>query len=70
MRAGYPIFAVCAALLAWTPAQAATPQAAGVPAKVKKAIEGEAAHWIQIAAEEYVHLSRSYIAEGIDAQRT
>jgi hypothetical protein len=32
MRAGYPIFAVCAALLAWTPAQAATPQA-GVPAK-------------------------------------
>jgi carbonic anhydrase/acetyltransferase-like protein (isoleucine patch superfamily) len=43
--------------------------AAGVPAKVKKAIEGEAARWIEIASEEYVHLSRSYIAEGIDAQR-
>ncbi|HTX56161.1 MAG TPA: gamma carbonic anhydrase family protein [Candidatus Acidoferrales bacterium] len=44
--------------------------AAGVPAKVKKAIEGEAATWIEIAAEEYVELSRSYIAEGIDVQRT
>ncbi|MGD0142856.1 MAG: hypothetical protein ABSC92_06840 [Rhizomicrobium sp.] len=33
MRAGYPIFAVCAALLAWAPAQAATPQAAGIPGK-------------------------------------
>ncbi len=43
--------------------------AAGVPAKVKKAIEGEAARWIEIASEEYVHLSRSYIAEGIDAHR-
>lgn len=44
--------------------------AAGVPARVKKPIEGEAAHWIEIAAEEYVHLSRTYIAEGIDAART
>jgi carbonic anhydrase/acetyltransferase-like protein (isoleucine patch superfamily) len=44
--------------------------AAGVPAKVKKPIEGEAAHWIEIAAEEYVHLSRTYIEEGIDAART
>jgi len=44
--------------------------AAGVPAKVKKAIEGEAQHWIEIAAEEYVHLSRAYMAEGIDALRT
>jgi carbonic anhydrase/acetyltransferase-like protein (isoleucine patch superfamily) len=43
--------------------------AAGVPAKVKKAIEGEAARWIEVAAEEYVHLSRSYIEEGIDAAR-
>jgi carbonic anhydrase/acetyltransferase-like protein (isoleucine patch superfamily) len=43
--------------------------AAGVPAKVKKQIEGEAAHWIEIAAEEYVHLSRTYIEEGIDAAR-
>ncbi|HEX8805524.1 MAG TPA: gamma carbonic anhydrase family protein [Candidatus Aquilonibacter sp.] len=43
--------------------------AAGAPAKVKKAIEGEAAHWIEIAAEEYVELSRAYINEGIDGQR-
>ena len=39
--------------------------AAGVPAKVKKPIEGEAATWIKIAAEEYVHLSRAYLAESI-----
>ena len=43
--------------------------AAGVPAKVKKAIEGEAARWIDVAAEEYVHLSRAYLEEGIDAAR-
>jgi gamma-carbonic anhydrase len=42
---------------------------AGVPAKVKKTIEGEAARWIEVAAEEYVHLSRSYREEGIDAAR-
>lgn len=39
--------------------------AAGAPAKVKKALEGEAARWIEVAAGEYVHLSRSYIAQGI-----
>ncbi len=44
--------------------------AAGAPAKVKKAIEGQAQRWIEIAAEEYVLLSRSYIEEGIDAART
>lgn len=44
--------------------------AAGAPAKVKKPIEGQAKTWIEIAAEEYVHLSRSYMAEGIDAART
>ncbi|HVA28279.1 MAG TPA: gamma carbonic anhydrase family protein [Candidatus Baltobacteraceae bacterium] len=43
--------------------------AAGVPATVKKAIEGEAQHWISVAADEYVVLSRNYIAEGIDAAR-
>jgi carbonic anhydrase/acetyltransferase-like protein (isoleucine patch superfamily) len=43
--------------------------AAGVPAKVKKPIDGEAQKWIAIAAEEYVHLSRTYIEEGIDAAR-
>ncbi len=41
--------------------------AAGVPAKEKKPIEGEAATWIKIAAEEYVHLSRAYLAESIGA---
>ncbi|HEY8298506.1 MAG TPA: gamma carbonic anhydrase family protein [Candidatus Baltobacteraceae bacterium] len=39
--------------------------AAGAPAKVKKTIEGEAATWIEISANEYVKLSRSYLAEGI-----
>ena len=39
--------------------------AAGVPAKVKKPIEGAAQKWIEVAAEEYVELSRSYLAEGI-----
>jgi len=39
--------------------------AAGVPAKVKKPIEGEAQHWIELAAREYVHLSRTYIEEKI-----
>jgi carbonic anhydrase/acetyltransferase-like protein (isoleucine patch superfamily) len=39
--------------------------AAGAPAKVKKPIEGQAQKWIEIAAEEYVELSRSYLAEGI-----
>lgn len=39
--------------------------AAGAPAKVKKNIEGEAATWIDVSAEEYVRLSRSYIKEGI-----
>ncbi|HTX60070.1 MAG TPA: gamma carbonic anhydrase family protein [Verrucomicrobiae bacterium] len=41
--------------------------AAGAPAKVKKAIEGEAATWVAIAAQEYVHLSRSYLAQSIGA---
>jgi carbonic anhydrase/acetyltransferase-like protein (isoleucine patch superfamily) len=47
--------------------------AAGVPAKVKKPIEGEAAKWIAVGAEEYVQLSREYIEEeidGLDAART
>ncbi len=43
--------------------------AAGVPAKVKKPIEGEAQHWIDIAAAEYVHLSRTYIAERIHEEQ-
>jgi carbonic anhydrase/acetyltransferase-like protein (isoleucine patch superfamily) len=39
--------------------------AAGAPAKVKKALEGEAATWIEISAEEYVKLSRLYLAQSI-----
>ena len=39
--------------------------AAGAPAKVKKALEGESAHWIEISAAEYVGLSRSYLAQSI-----
>jgi carbonic anhydrase/acetyltransferase-like protein (isoleucine patch superfamily) len=39
--------------------------AAGAPATVKKKIEGEAAHWIDISAAEYVKLSRTYLAQGI-----
>ncbi|HTU81555.1 MAG TPA: gamma carbonic anhydrase family protein [Candidatus Acidoferrales bacterium] len=37
--------------------------AAGAPAKVKKALEGEAASWIEISANEYVKLSRAYLAQ-------
>ena len=43
--------------------------AAGAPAKVKKPIEGEAAKWIEISAGEYVRLSRSYLAHGVDTER-
>ena len=39
--------------------------AAGVPAKVKKPLEGDAVRWIEMAAPEYVHLSRSYLHHGI-----
>lgn len=35
--------------------------AAGAPATVKKPIDGDAARWIEIAAAEYVTLSRSYL---------
>lgn len=41
--------------------------AAGAPAKVKKTIEGTAAEWIEISAQEYVRLSRSYLAQSIGA---
>jgi len=41
--------------------------AAGAPATVKKAIEGEAAQWIEISAGEYVKLSRMYLAQSIGA---
>ncbi len=39
--------------------------AAGAPATVKKALEGQAATWIEVAADEYVKLSRVYLAQSI-----
>lgn len=39
--------------------------AAGAPATVKKAIEGQAASWIEISSDEYVKLSRLYLAQSI-----
>ena len=39
--------------------------AAGAPAKVKKALDGEASRWIAISADEYVKLSRSYLEQRI-----
>jgi carbonic anhydrase/acetyltransferase-like protein (isoleucine patch superfamily) len=39
--------------------------AAGAPATVKKALEGEAAKWIEVSAQEYVKLSRMYLAQSI-----
>lgn len=39
--------------------------AAGAPATVKKALEGDAAAWIEISAGEYVKLSRMYLAQSI-----
>jgi carbonic anhydrase/acetyltransferase-like protein (isoleucine patch superfamily) len=39
--------------------------AAGAPAQVKKKLEGEAAKWIELAADEYVALSRSYLEQNI-----
>ena len=39
--------------------------AAGAPASVKKNIAGEAAAWIEISADEYVKLSRSYMEQRI-----
>ncbi len=41
--------------------------AAGAPAKVKKQLDGDAAHWIEIAAENYVTLTHSYRSQGIGA---
>lgn len=41
--------------------------AAGAPARVKKPLDGAAATWVQNSSQEYVELSRSYLAEGIGA---
>ena len=39
--------------------------AAGAPAKVKKPLEGASVGWLETAAPEYVHLSRTYLSHGI-----
>ena len=39
--------------------------AAGAPAAVKKALEGEAASWIELSSGEYVKLSRLYLGQAI-----
>lgn len=38
---------------------------AGVPASVKKSLEGSAAEWVARGGEHYVELSRSYLAQGL-----
>jgi len=43
--------------------------AAGAPATVKKPLAGEAAKWIDIAADEYVKLSRAYLNADIGDAR-
>jgi len=44
--------------------------AAGSPAQVKKPLQGEASHWIEIAAHEYVALSRRYLKEGLGVPKS
>jgi carbonic anhydrase/acetyltransferase-like protein (isoleucine patch superfamily) len=44
--------------------------AAGQPAVVKKQLVGEAVGWVEGAAKEYVHLSRSYLEHGIGKPET
>ena len=38
---------------------------AGVPARVRRELSGDAAHWVRDSAQHYVELSRAYLAEGI-----
>lgn len=38
---------------------------AGVPAKVRKTLEGSAARWIEGGGQHYVDLSRKYLGQGI-----
>jgi len=39
--------------------------AAGAPAKIKKQLDGSAAKWIEVAADAYSRLTRTYRAQGI-----
>lgn len=42
---------------------------AGVPATVRKTLEGSAARWVEGGGRHYVDLSRRYLAEGIGSVR-
>jgi carbonic anhydrase/acetyltransferase-like protein (isoleucine patch superfamily) len=42
---------------------------AGVPGRVKKSLEGNAARWIEGGGEHYVTLSRAYMDEGVGLGR-
>ena len=46
---------------------------AGVPARVRKKLDGSAAKWVERGGEHYVQLSRRYLEQGIgrasDARR-
>ena len=39
---------------------------AGVPAEVKKTLEGRALEWVRGGGEHYVRLSRRYLEQGLD----
>ena len=43
---------------------------AGVPARVRKTLEGSAAEWIRRGSRHYVELSRAYREEGVDRTTT
>jgi carbonic anhydrase/acetyltransferase-like protein (isoleucine patch superfamily) len=43
--------------------------AAGAPARVKKQLQGEAAAWIDVSADVYVKLSRTYLEQTIGMPR-
>ncbi len=40
-------------------------RAAGVPARIRRPLEGESADWVRGSAEHYVRLARSYLDQGI-----
>jgi carbonic anhydrase/acetyltransferase-like protein (isoleucine patch superfamily) len=37
---------------------------AGAPARVRKELTGESAHWVKDSSHHYVELSRSYLSQG------
>ncbi|MGH7448086.1 MAG: gamma carbonic anhydrase family protein [Longimicrobiales bacterium] len=43
---------------------------AGVPARVRKELDGESARWVRESPRHYMELSRSYLAEGIGRTST